>query len=237
MVYKPVVKKFLGKDVRVIDVDTNTWIILKDVFSALGRVKIDGTWTDEKKKMLQFLKDIDKICDHETFVVDLGKKRGRGNKSNGNIQEVECLLIETLPIVITQFRPTARKGEDALREWQDFMKWVNELLVEANAHEVILKDKEEQKRISDTITNETDAKMVVVNTQISKMMAELIGVYPDIKKINKDELKIYQPKTTIDLIEVRQEALKIYEQQIIINDDYKCAYDNTLKYMKKIYKI
>ena len=79
--------------------------------------------------------------------------------------------------------------------------------------------------------------MVVVNTQISKMMAELIGVYPDIKKINKDELKIYQPKTTIDLIEVRQEALKIYEQQIIINDDYKCAYDNTLKYMKKIYKI
>ena len=53
-------------------------------------------------------------------------------------------------------------------------------------------------------------------------MAKLIGVYDKgIKKINKDELKIYQPQLTIDLIEIRQEALKIFEQQYLVLEDYK----------------
>ena len=79
--------------------------------------------------------------------------------------------------------------------------------------------------------------MVAVNSMICKMMAELVGVYPDIKKLTKEELKIYQPRVTIDLIEVRQEALKIYEQQLIISDSKTDAYNNTLRYMKKIYKL
>lgn len=152
-------------------------------------------------------------------------------------QSIDCLLLETTPIVLTQFKPTARKGKDALEEWCKFMQWVNNLLMEAKAHEVILKDKEEQKRITDIITNETNHKMVAVNSMICKMMAELVGVYPDIKKLTKEELKIYQPRVTIDLIEVRQEALKIYEQQLIISDSKVDAYNNTLRYMKKIYKL
>ena len=38
-VYKPEIKKFLGKDVRVITVGLNQYIILKDMFEVLGRVK------------------------------------------------------------------------------------------------------------------------------------------------------------------------------------------------------
>ena len=118
------------------------------------------------------------------------------------------------------------------------MIWVDNLLQEHKAYEVILKDKEEQKSIAKTITEETDGKMVVINTQISIIMAKLIGVYDKgIKKINKDELKIYQPQVTIDLIEIRQEALKIFEQQYLVLEDYKQASDFTVVYMKRKYHL
>ena len=42
-VYKPTIKKFLGKEVRVITVGLKQYIILKDMFDVLGRVKSDGT--------------------------------------------------------------------------------------------------------------------------------------------------------------------------------------------------
>lgn len=229
---KPVVKKFLGHDVRVIIDGYKEYIVLKDMFGVLGRVKPNGDWNNEKNKLLSFLKDIDKLEDYQTLVVLV--KQGKIKTT----QEVHCLLINTVPVALTQFRPTARKGEQALNEWIEFMKWVDNLLREHEAHKVILKDKEEQKAIAKTITDETDGKMVVINTQISIVMAKLIGVYDKgIKKINKDELKIYQPQVTIDLIEIRQEALKIFEQQYLVLEDYKQASDFTVAYMKKKYHL
>lgn len=50
-VYKPTIKKFLGKEVRVIIIGTDEYIVLKDMFYVLGRVKSDGTWTNEKNKL------------------------------------------------------------------------------------------------------------------------------------------------------------------------------------------
>lgn len=230
-VYKPVIKKFLGHEVRTVIDGYEEYIVLKDMFSVLGRVANNGSWTKAKDKMERFLINIDRIKDVKTLnaLVKQGKIK--------TTQEVDCLLIDTVPIVLTQFEPTVRKGEQALNKWIEFMKWVDNLLREHEAYKVILKDKEEQKIISKTITDETDGKMAIVNTQISRMMAELIGVYPDIKKINKDELKIYQPNIVIDLIEVRQEALKVFEQQYLVLEDYKKAYDFTLTYLRKIYKL
>lgn len=54
-VYKPTIKKFLGKEVRVITVGLKQYIILKDMFDVLGRVKADGTWTNAKNKLEKFL--------------------------------------------------------------------------------------------------------------------------------------------------------------------------------------
>lgn len=238
-VYKPKIKKFLGKDVRVIAIGINEYIILKDMFNVLGRVKNDGTWTNEKNKLLEFLKLIGKLSDHQELVVSSkGKKKSKEN------QNVECLLLETVPIILTQFKPinsNKRSIEDnkkILNEWVEFIKWIDNLLREHEAYKVILKDKEEQKTVAKTITEETDGKMVVINTQISIIMAKLIGVYDKgIKKINKDELKIYQPQVTIDLIEIRQEALKIFEQQYLVLEDYKQASDFTVAYMKKKYHL
>lgn len=230
-IFKPVIKKFLGHDVRTIVDGYKEYIVLKDMFMVLGRVADNGSWTKSKDKMKRFLINIGKIEDVQSFHVLV--KQGKIKTT----QEVDCLLIDTVPIVLTQFEPTARKGEQALKEWIEFMKWVDNLLRENEAYKVILKDKEEQKKISKTINDNTKCKMVVINTQVSRLMAELIGVYPHIKKLNKDELKIYQPQVTIDLIEVRQEALKVMEQQLLVTEDYKSAYDFTLKYMKKIYNL
>ena len=236
-VYKPVIKKFLGQEVRTVIDGYKEYIVLKDMFSVLGRVKKDGGWNHEKNKLSEFLELMGKSEDYQELGVLV--KQGKIKTT----QKVECLLIDTAPLVLTQFKPinsNKRSAEDNKRiynEWIEFMKWVDNLLREHEAYKVILKDKEEQKTISKTITDETDGKMAIVNTQISRIMAELIGVYPDIKKINKDELKIYQPQVTIDLIEVRQEALKVFEQQYLVLEDYKRAYDFTLTYLRKIYKL
>ena len=232
-VYKPTIKKFLGKDVRVIQVGSKEYIIENDMFNILGLLdKNNSLPSSYKDKYIEFLININKLCTRKSFTCTskTDKKKSRETR------EYKCLLLETVPIVLTQFKPSNRR-KDVLDNWFEFMQWVDNLLMEAKAHEVILKDKEEQKRITDIITNETDHKMVAVNSMICKMMAELIGVYPDIKKLTKEELKIYQHRTTIDLIEVRQEALKIYEQQLIISDSKTDAYNNTLRYMKRIYKL
>lgn len=50
-------KVHLGMEVRVVN---NEYIILRDMFEALGRVREDGTWTDERKKLEIFLEDIGK---------------------------------------------------------------------------------------------------------------------------------------------------------------------------------
>lgn len=61
---------FLWVEVRtVVREDNKHYIVLKDMFEALCRVKEDGTWTDAKKKTKEFINDIDKICDHELLVV------------------------------------------------------------------------------------------------------------------------------------------------------------------------
>lgn len=236
IIYRPIIKDFLGESIRVVQVGLKEYVILKDVFSVLGRVKADGTWTDEKKKLVLFLKDIDKISDHETFKVDFSKKKGQGNKSNGSIQTVECLNIETLPIVLTQFRPTARKGKEALDKWCEFMKWVDKLLVEHEAYKMIVTDKEHQKNLQ-RMFSEDGGKAVVMNNQVCGIMAELVGVYPDIKKLTKEDLKIYQNQTTIDLLEVRQWCLEKYEEYFVITNSNAKARETCIKMARRKYNL
>ncbi len=233
-VYKPEIKKFLGKDVRVITVGLKQYIIENDMFNVLGLLdKNKSIPTNYKNKYIDFLTNMNKLSTRKSFTCSSKTHKTKSRET----REYKCLNIETIPIVLTQFKPSNRR-RDVLDEWYKFMKWVDNLLQEFEAYKVILKDKEEQKSIAKTITEETDGKMVVINTQISIIMAKLIGVYDKgIKKINKDELKIYQPQVTIDLIEIRQEALKIFEQQYLVLEDYKQASDFTVAYMEKKYHL
>ena len=234
VVYKPITKKFMNiADVRVVPVGIKEYVVLKDMFNALGRVKPDGTWTDEYHKTKEFLKGLGKEGDLESFVVS-----AKGKKYSREKQEVECLEIEIVPIIVTQFKPTARKGKEALNQWFEFMKFVNDLLEVHEAYKVIFKDKEEQKHIGYVVTQDMDKSMAIVNTHVAIIMAKLIGVYDQgIKKIKKEELKIYQPRVTIDLIEVRQEALKLYQEFLLAFDDYKMAIDGVLNCLKRKYRL
>ena len=229
-VYKPTIKKFLRRDVRIIQVDKrNEYIICKDMFDVLGLVKDDGTWTSPKNKMIEFLDGIGKISAHQTLVVRLKDKQSK----KGQVREVDCLNIETAPIVLTQFQPTKRRGEEVLKTWFKFMKFVDMLLKYHELHKYIIDDKERQKLAIKGITD-NDGNVIITNQMVNKIMGKLI-TDDDNFSISKDELKIYQPQTTIDLLEVRNFVIDKFATFYSFTESHKESYDVTLKLAKKKY--
>ena len=184
------IKNFLGSEVRIIN---NEYMVLKDMFEALGRVKEDGTWTDEKNKMDKFLDGINQKEFHETLVVLV--KQGRVEK------EIECLKLEVVPVVLTQFKPTNRKGKEAIDKWFEFMKFVNELLVSAKAHKFIIEDTELEKIDRDRLHKLGGKPMIMAGMANTAMGIIITG---EKIKIGKDDLKSYQNQITIDLLECRR---------------------------------
>lgn len=235
-IYKTYTKKFFNEEGRFIKTNEGEWLIAKDMFNWLGRVKANGGWNDEKQKMLKFLNNINQIEYYETFVVDFGKKKGKGNKSNGNIQTVDCLKIDIVPMVLTQFEPTARAGKEKHQQWCDLMKFINEILMELEVYKFITVDKEYQKdcmaKLKEINPNATQNDYKTMNTNIAYTMGDLIGVdFP----VFKETLKVYNNQTTIDLLSVRKECQDAYLLFYETFRDYKVAYDNTLKLMRQRY--
>ena len=186
------IKNFLGSEVRIIN---NEYMVLKDMFEALGRVKEDGTWTDEKNKMDKFLDGINQKEYHETLVVLVKQGRAKVEK------EIECLKLEVVPVVLTQFKPTNRKGKEAIDKWFEFMKFVNELLVSAKAHKFIIEDTELEKIDRDRLHKLGGSPMKMA-TMVNYAMGIIIT--GEKIKIGKDDLKSYQNQITIDLLECRR---------------------------------
>ena len=235
-VYKTYTMKFFNEEGRFVKTNEGVWLIAKDMFNWLGRVKANGGWNDEKHKMLKFLNNINQIEDYETFVVDLGKKKGKGNKSNGNIQTVDCLKIDIVPMVLTQFEPTARAGKERHKQWCDLMKFINEILMELEVYKFITVDKEYQKdcmtKLAKIIPDITQNDYKTFNTNVANIMGTLIGV--DIP-VFKETLKIYNNQTTVDLLTVREEVLDAYLLFYETFKDYKNAQSHTLQLMKQRY--
>ena len=218
------IKLFLGiAEVRVIN---NEYIVLKDMFNALGRVKEDGTWTSERKKMLKFLEGIEKLTDHETLVVT-----SKGKKKSREYQEVECLKIETVPVVLTQFKPTNRKGKEAIDKWFEFMKFVNELLVSVKTHNFVIEDTELEKIDRDRLHKLGGSPMKMA-TMVNYSMGVIIT--GEKIKIKKDDLKSYQNQTTIDLLEARrywiEEFIRAYKITKSHSESNRLALEFTLEH-------
>ena len=215
------IKNFLGSEVRVVN---NEYIVLKDMFNALGRVKEDGTWTSERKKMLNFLEGIEKLTDHETLVVT-----SKGKKKSREYQEVECLKIETVPVVLTQFKPTNRKGKEAIDKWFEFMKFVNELLVSVKAHNFIIEDTELEKIDRDRLHRLGGSPMKMA-TMVNYAMGVIIT--GEKIKISKPDLKSYQ--ITIDLLEARrywiEEFIRAYKITKSHSESNRLALEFTLEH-------
>ena len=227
-VYKPIIKKFLKQDVRVIKVDTyHEYIICKDMFDALGLVSKDGIWSMPKRKMLEFLDRIDSREDCKSFAVLV--KQGKIKTK----QTVECLDIETVPIVLTQFQPTKRRGEDALEIWSDFMKFVKVLLETHEANKYIIKTKKTQTEMQDELYNDGGDPMFM-NIHVNKIMGVVLRM-EDGKSVKKSEIYQFQNRITEDVGCVRDEILKTYVTMFKVTEDKDKTYDLTLEWSKKKY--
>lgn len=216
------IKNFLGSEVRIIN---NEYMVLKDMFEALGRVKEDGTWTDEKNKMDKFLDGINQKEYHETLVVLVKQGRAKVEK------EIECLKLEVVPVVLTQFKPTNRKGKEAIDKWFEFMKFVNELLVSAKAHKFIIEDTELEKIDRDRLHKLGGSPMKMA-TMVNYAMGVIIT--GEKIKIKKDDLKSYQNQTTIDLLEARrywiEEFIRAYKITKSHSESNRLALEFTLEH-------
>ena len=227
-VYKPVTKKFLKQDVRVIKTDDGKeYIICKDMFDVLGLASKDGTWSMPKRKMLEFLDGIDEKESCKSFAVLLKQGKAKVTK------EVDCLNIEVAPTVLTQFKPTQRRGKEILDTWFNFMKFVNMLLKYHECHKYIIDDKERQKLAIEEITN-NGGNAIITNKMVNRIMGKLI-TDNDNFSIKKDELKIYQPQTTIDLLEVRNFVMDKFSTCYALTGHHDKARDLTFKLAQKKY--
>lgn len=225
--YKTKVKEFLRYDVRIVRVDNeHEYIICKDMFDVLGLAK-DGIWNKPKKKMLEFLDEIDEKESWKTLPVLLKQGKAKVTK------EVDCLNIETVPIVLTQFKPTKRRGKEILDTWSDFMKFVNMLLKYHDLHKYIAIDKQDQ-QAKMTSVQDNGGEPMIANQMVNKIMGKLI-TGEDNFSIKKDELKIYQPQTTRDLLKVRKDVLNMFDVIYGVCKSHKQTYDTVLDMALKKY--
>lgn len=211
----------------------DTHIVLKDMFSALGRLTSSNQIeTTDRNKLNILLEDIDKTSASETFTIS-----SKGKKKSKEEQNLDCLKLETVPIVLTQFKPTARKGEEALITWRNFMIFVDDLLTSLEVYKFIVIDKEHQKEQM-TILKEEGGSETICNQQVNGIMAELIGVYNQgIKRIKKEEMKQYQSQTTVDLLSVREYVLSKFVSAYEFTGSHKTAREMTKKLAFKKYNI
>lgn len=219
------VKLFLGEEVRVVN---NEWMILKDMFGALGRLRTDNGQLDDKdtKKLRVFLEGIGKLSDTESLRITSKSSK----KKSREYQEVECLKIETVPVVLTQFKPTNRKGKEAIEKWFEFMKFVNELLISVKAHNFVIEDTELEKIDRDRLHRLGGSPMKMA-TMVNYAMGVIIT--GEKIKIKKDDLKSYQNQTTIDLLEARrywiEEFIRAYKITKSHSESNRLALEFTLE--------
>ncbi|MGL4425652.1 MAG: hypothetical protein ACRCZ1_05365 [Cetobacterium sp.] len=142
--------------------------------------------------------------------------------------------LKDAPIVLTQFKPTARAGEGAFETWVGFMKFVNDLLVANDVNVFDLTDKRNQ--ISAQVKLDIDGgKVVVMNNMLSQMMAELCGVEG---KILKGDIRTFQeehPQIRLDLGLVYEEMREDFVNAFSFTQSHSNAKDMVLKKYKRKY--
>ena len=233
MVYKTQTKKFMNETGRFINVDGEEWLVVKDMFNWLGRVKEDGTWTNEKNKMLKFLKNIDKTEYHQSLVVLLKQGKTKVEK------EVDCIRLDVVPMVLTQFEPTARAGKERHEQWCELMKFINNILMELEVHKFITVDKDYQKDCMERLraivpASCPDNVYKTVNNHIAMIMGQLMSMN---SPIYKKDITQFNNQTTVDLLVVREEALDLYLTMYELTNSFEQSYNNTLNVMKKRHNI
>lgn len=235
-VYKPIIKKFLKQDVRIVNTDNGKeYIICKDMFGVLGLVNKVGSWNDAKKKMMKFLKLVHKTSDYEPFVVRVKDKHAK----KGQVREVDCLNIETVPLVLTQFQPinsnrrTKEQNEQVLDRWAKFMAFVGILLETYSASKYIIETKKTQVQAQDEVHGDGGDPMKM-NLHVNQIMGYVLQM-EDGKAVKKGEIYQFQNRITEDVGKVRDDILTTYVNTFKVIGDQSETYSLTLKWALKKY--
>ncbi|MGL5962984.1 MAG: hypothetical protein ACRCZ2_01085 [Fusobacteriaceae bacterium] len=225
-------KKFFGTEVRVVNED---WIVMKDMFGALGRLRDDGQMKGEDKEKVVEVSNLLNLRSVETFIVPTKVTKSKGGNKKEFI-DMNCVNLKDAPIVLTQFKPTARAGEEAFGTWVGFMKFANDLLIANDVNVFDLTDKRNQ--ISAQVKLDTDGgKVVVMNNMLSQMMAELCGVEG---KILKGDIRTFQeehPRIRLDLGLVYEEMREDFVNAFSFTQSHANAKDMVLKKYKRKYDL
>ena len=79
IIYRPIIKDFLGESIRVVQVGLKEYVITKDMFKALGKLdKNNQIDHRDRDKLNQFLEDIDQREDCKTFKIEINEEESVG---------------------------------------------------------------------------------------------------------------------------------------------------------------
>lgn len=235
MIYKTETKKFMNETGRFINVDGEEWLVVKDMFNWLGRLRADGqVETTDRNKLIKFLKNIRQETAGETFTIT-----SKGRKQSRETQEAWCIKIDVVPMVLTQFEPTARAGKERHDQWCELMQFINNILMELEVHKFITVDKDYQKDCMERLraivpASCPDNVYKTVNNHIAMIMGQLMSMN---SPIYKKDITQFNDQTTVDLLVVREEALDLYLTMYELTNSFEQSYNNTLNVMKKRHNI
>lgn len=113
----------------------NMWLVLQDFFRVQGRLRKDGQVEGtDRDRLNEFIKkDLGMQFAVESFNIENGT-------GSGSVQDKDCIRLDVLALTVTQFKPSKRKGTAALLIWRTYMQWLNSLLDQANAVELLVRD-------------------------------------------------------------------------------------------------
>jgi hypothetical protein len=154
-------------------------------------------------------------------------------------KEVDCLDIETVPIVLTRFEPinsnrrTKEQNEQALKTWVEFMKFFDTLLTIHEVNKYIVQTKKTQTEMQNELCNDGGNPMFM-NIHVNKIMGVVLQM-EDGKSVKKNEIYQFQNRITEDVGRVRDEILKTYVTMFKVTEDKGKAYELTLEWSKKKY--
>ena len=115
----------------------NRWIPIQHFFKCLNRLRSDGqVQTPDRNTLDEFItQDLQEPAAGKTFTIRQKDITGRDNP-----QDMDCIRLDVLALTVTQFKPSKRKGNAALVIWKTYMQWLNSLLNQVDAVELIVRD-------------------------------------------------------------------------------------------------
>ena len=196
-VYPVTIQHFLTRECRIIKTDfddcmeeDNYWIIRNDIFKALDRLdeETNDITPSDRKKYKEFIELMSWQTDRRKIVGLLGKD----SLGRDNVQEVECIRLSKVPVLLTQFKPP--KESSSLPIWVAYMKYVEGLLA--------------QNKVAHDLFNNARTKEEILRA-FQGILFTLAQVAEKVKCKNGKDLKNILIK--MNLIEMQDDDIKDYD--------------------------